>query len=91
MKLTLTERATTDIDRIRRHVREQSPTGATNVIMAIEAAMAVIEAHPLAVPLVLPTVRMKVVQPYGYKIFYEIRDEIEVVHIRHPSRSPDWR
>jgi toxin ParE1/3/4 len=36
-----------------------------------------------------PTVRVKVVLGYRYKIFYRIREYgIEIVHVRHTSRRP---
>ena len=34
---------------------------------------------------------MKLVPAFGYKIFYRVRDQVFIAHIRHPSRSPDWR
>jgi plasmid stabilization system protein ParE len=41
---------------------------------------------------VLPDVRMKMVRPYGYKIFFAASEtSIEILHIRHPSRGPEWR
>ena len=36
-----------------------------------------------------PTVRLKVVGRYGYKIFYSVgADAIEILHIRHGARRP---
>jgi toxin ParE1/3/4 len=36
-----------------------------------------------------PSVRLKVVRRYRYKIFYSINaDAVEILHVRHPSRRP---
>lgn len=92
MRFTLAKRAVSDIEHIRQHIGRENPHGASNVIAAIEDAMGFVAAHPHASRLVLPQIRMKIVQPYGYKIFYEASDEgIEVLHVRHPSRSSNWR
>ena len=36
-----------------------------------------------------PTLRVKIVLGFRYKIFYRIREDIiEIVHVRHTSRRP---
>ncbi len=92
MKVILAKRAADDIEAIQRYIARESPRGAANVIAAIEAAIGFIAVHPKACPRVLPDVRMKMVRPYGYKIFFAASEtSIEILHIRHPSRGPEWR
>jgi plasmid stabilization system protein ParE len=36
-----------------------------------------------------PTIHIKVVRKYGYKIFYRIEtDAVEILHVRYGSRRP---
>jgi plasmid stabilization system protein ParE len=92
VKLSLAKRAADDIEAIQRYISRESPRGAANVIAAIEAAIGFIAVHPEACPRVLPGIRMKTVRPYGYKIFFAASEtSIEILHIRHPSRSPEWK
>lgn len=64
-----------------------------DVVDAIEVAIGIVQEHPFASMVVGPgEVRMKVVRPYRYKVFYRVETDIVVIaHIRHPSRSPEWR
>lgn len=40
-------------------------------------------------PASAPSVRVKVVSRYGYKIFYSVEaDSIEILHVRHGARRP---
>lgn len=65
-----------------------------DVVDAIEAAIGIVQEHPFASMVVGPPgkVRMKVVRPYRYKVFYRVEtDMVVIAHIRHLSRSPEWR
>jgi plasmid stabilization system protein ParE len=60
------------------------------VIDAIRAAISDVAENPLSARRTSdPTVRVKVVSRYGYKIFYSVEtDAIEVLHVRHGARRP---
>ena len=90
MTVRYRKQALGDIRDIRRYLYERSPSGAVNVFRAINAAINLIEKHPLAAPSSSrPTVRVKIVARYPYKIFYSIiGDGIVIEHIRHTSRAP---
>jgi toxin ParE1/3/4 len=84
------QRALTDLDEISTYLNERSPQGARNVLTAISAAIDDIAQNPLAARQTSdPTVRVKVVRRYLYKVFYApSADEIEILHIRHGARRP---
>lgn len=84
-------RALRDIDSIYRYLHELSPRGASNVLKAIYAGIELIAEQPYASPgAEVNGIRVKVILRYGYKIFYRITDENQVLilHIRHASRKP---
>ena len=84
------QRALTDLDEIFTYLNERSPQAAHNVLIAISAAIDEVARNPLAARQTSdPTVRVKVVRRYLYKIFYAPSvDEVEILHIRHGARRP---
>jgi plasmid stabilization system protein ParE len=60
------------------------------VVDAIFAAIRDVAQNPLAARRTSdPSVRVKVVSRYGYKIFYSVEaDAIEILHVRHGARRP---
>jgi toxin ParE1/3/4 len=60
--------------------------------MAINVAIKDIADNPLSTRQTSdPTVHVKVVRRYLYKIFYSVdADEIEILHVRHGARRP-WK
>jgi plasmid stabilization system protein ParE len=80
-----------DIDDIFRYLAARSPTGAHNVLVSIHAAIAEIAARPRASRRTSdPTIRVKTLGRYRYKIFYSIdaAEVVEIIHVRHAARSP---
>jgi len=93
MKVLYRARALADLEEISRYLEPRSPVGARNVLGAIRNAVEQIAHDPLmAARTSDPTLRVKVLGRYRYKIFYEVVDSetIEIVHIRHTARQP-WR
>jgi toxin ParE1/3/4 len=90
MKVRYRELAIFDLDQIFRFLDQHSRTGARNVIDAVYAAIDDVAQNPLSArPTSDPTIRVKVVSRYGYKIFYSIEaDAIEILHVRHGARRP---
>lgn len=90
MKVRYRELALADLDNIFRYLDERSPTGARKVIVAIHSAIGEAAQNPLGTRRTSdPTVRVKIVSRYGYKIFYSVEaDSIEILHVRHGARRP---
>jgi len=90
MKVRYRELALADIEQIFRYLDERSPPGARKVIDAIHAAIANIADQPLSARKTSdPSIRVKIVGRYQYKIFYSIGiDEVEIIHVRHGARRP---
>jgi plasmid stabilization system protein ParE len=90
MRVRYRELALSDLEYIFRYVDERSPAGARKVIDAIQAAIGDVAQNPLSGRRTSdPTVRVKVVSRYGYKIFYGVEaDAIEILHVRHGARRP---
>jgi toxin ParE1/3/4 len=88
MKVHYRDRALADLDEIFQYVDKRSPSGARNVIDAINAAINVIAEHPLAAQETsFPHIRVKIVRRYQYKIFYLVgADQVEILHVRHGAR-----
>jgi len=84
------QRALTDLEEIFTYLNGRSPQGARSVLAAISVAIDDIAQNPLAARQTSdPTVRVKVVRRYLYKVFYTASaGEIEVLHIRHGARRP---
>jgi toxin ParE1/3/4 len=91
MRIQYRAQALGDIDEIYRYIESRSPIGARNVLRAIYAGIQLIAEQPYASQQTsLPSLRVKVVRRYRYKIFYSIinDDTVEIIHIRHTSRRP---
>jgi plasmid stabilization system protein ParE len=90
MKVHYRETALADLAKIFSYLEKRSPTGALSVLRAIHSAIDVVAEAPLiARQSSNPDVRVKVVERYGYKIFYTLgTDTIEILHIRHGARRP---
>jgi toxin ParE1/3/4 len=92
MKIRYTPTAFADREPILDYLRERSAGGARNVAASIREAIAQFKEHPESGYRTddHPDVRAKFVVRYPYKIFYRVRDEIEILHIRHTSRRA-WK
>jgi toxin ParE1/3/4 len=87
MKVRYTPEAFADRERIFEYLRDRSAAGAKNVIASIRETVRQLEDHPLSgYETEDPNVRVIFVTRYPYKIFYRVRDEVEILHIRHTSR-----
>jgi plasmid stabilization system protein ParE len=88
MKVRYRELALSDLNRIFRYLDERSVSGTRHVIASIHAAIDDIALNPLSARVTSdPTVRIKIVRRYGYKIFYSVDTEgVEILHVRHGSR-----
>jgi toxin ParE1/3/4 len=87
MKVRYTPQAFSDRERIFEYLRERSAGGARNVIASIRETVKRLEDNPLSgYKADNPEVRVIFVVRYPYKIFYRVRDEVEILHIRHTSR-----
>lgn len=82
--------ALADLESIFQYLNERSPTGAQHVLQALHNAINDISEHPFAAPQTSdPTLRVKILGRYRYKIFYSVADHtIEIIHIRHAARRP---
>ena len=71
MKVHYRDRALADLDEIFQYIDKRSPSGARNVIDAINAAINAIAEHPLAAQETsFPHIRVKIVRRYQYKVFF---------------------
>jgi toxin ParE1/3/4 len=87
MTVGYTPRAFSDREQIIEYLRERSPVGAQNVAASIRDAVAQLREHPLSGYRTNdPEVRVVFLVRYPYKIFYRVRDIVEILHIRHTSR-----
>ena len=88
MKVRYRELALSGLDRIFHYLDQRSPAAARNVIDAIHSAIDDIAQNPLSARVTSdPTVRVKVVRRYGYKVFYSVHvDMVEILHVRHGAR-----
>ena len=91
MKIRYTPAAFSDRERIIEYLSERSAGGASNVAASIREAVAQLKDHPHSgYRTDDPDVRVIFVVRYPYKIFYRVRDSIEILHIRHTSRRA-WK
>lgn len=91
MKLRYTPTAFADRERILDYLRKRFAGGARNVAASIREAIAQLKALPESgYRTDDPNVRVKFVVRYPYKIFYRVRDDVEILHIRHTSRRA-WK
>ena len=91
MRIRYTPGAFADRERIFEYLRERSASGARNVATSIREAVAQLKDHPHSgYRTDNPDVRVIFVARYPYKIFYRVRDAVEILHIRHTSRKA-WK
>jgi toxin ParE1/3/4 len=92
MNVRYSPRAAADLASIFDFLNRRSPSGATNVMTAVYAAIEFIRRNPQAAEATsFQGVRSKVVSRYRFKVFYRLAeggDVIEIVHVRHTSRRP---
>lgn len=90
MRVRYTPGAFADREQIFRYLHERSPSGARNVMATIRAAIMQLGDHPYSgYPVGDPSIRVKFIGRYPYKVFYRVRDGIvEILHIRHTARRP---
>ncbi|MBR1245055.1 type II toxin-antitoxin system RelE/ParE family toxin [Bradyrhizobium sp. AUGA SZCCT0274] len=80
-----------DRERILEYLRERSAGGGRNVATSIREAVAQLKDHPhIGYQTDNPDVRVIFVARYPYKIFYRVRDAVEILHIRDTSRKA-WK
>jgi toxin ParE1/3/4 len=90
MTVRYSRRAQNDLSDIFQYLDERSPSGAHNVMRAIYASIAFLVEQPQASQETShPSVRVKIVGRYRFKIFYRISDDqiIEIIHVRHTARQ----
>ena len=92
MKLHFTPRARRDLDKIAEYLLARSPSGARNVLTAIDRSLGLLVDFPESGELSdHPNLRVRVVPGYPYKIYYRVfANRIDVAHIRHTSRE-EWK
>jgi toxin ParE1/3/4 len=90
VKLRVTKRAATQIEKALDYIEAESPQGANRLRERIQTLFLLLTHHPYAGQLTdLPGVRRLVVSPYPYLIFYRVTDEEVIVQrMRHTSRRP---
>jgi toxin ParE1/3/4 len=91
MRVRYAPEAFSDRERILDYLRERSTSGARNVAASIREAVAQLRDQPHSgYRTDDPDVRVLFVARYPYKIFYRVRDVVEILHIRHTSRR-EWK
>jgi toxin ParE1/3/4 len=91
MKVRFRARALADLEEIGRYLVPRSPTGARNVLRAIQGAIEQVAQNPLgAMQSSDHSIRVKIIGRYRYKIFYSVvdGDAVEIIHVRHTARRP---
>ena len=90
MRLRVTRRAATQIERALDYIEADSPQGANHVRERIQALFDLLTQHPYAGQATdLPGVRRLTLSPYPYLIFYRVADsEVIIQRMRHTSRRP---
>jgi len=90
VRLRVTRRAATQIEKALDYIEAESPQGANNVRQRIETLFRLLAQHPYAGQATdLPGVRRLTLSPYPYMIFYRVTDsEIIIQRMRHASRRP---
>ena len=88
MIVRFTRRAESDLAAIVDYLAKVSPEGRHRVAASLREAIQVVSEHPLGgLRTMRPTLFVKIVPRYPYKVFYRVRKgAIEIVHIRHASR-----
>jgi plasmid stabilization system protein ParE len=91
MRVSYTPRAFSDREQILEYLSERSAGGARNVAASIRDAVEQLGDHPHSGYRTDDSdVRVIFVTRYPYKIFYRVRDVVEILHIRHTSRR-SWK
>ena len=90
MRLRVTRRAATQIEKALEYIEAESPQGANDVRERIQTLFRLLTQHPYAGQATdLPGVRRLTLSPYPYLIFYRVTDsEVIVQRMRHTSRQP---
>jgi toxin ParE1/3/4 len=88
VRLRVTRRAATQIERALDYIETESPQGANRMRGRIQTLFLLLAQHPYAGQATdLPGVRRLSVSPYPYLIFYRVTgDEVIVQRMRHTSR-----
>jgi plasmid stabilization system protein ParE len=93
MKILVTQRAADEMEAIETYLRVQSPQGARNVQLAMQATFEHIASFPHSGRLQEQGVRKFGVARYPYNIYYAVDEgakEISIVAVRHTSRAPQF-
>lgn len=90
MRLRVTKRAATQIEKALAYIEAESPQGANHVRQRIETLFRLLAQHPYAGQATdLPGVRRLTLSPFPYLIFYRVTDnEVIIQRMRHASRQP---
>lgn len=87
MKVRYTPEAYSDREEIFEYLKVRSVSGARKVMASLGEAVKRLEDQPFSgYATDNPNVRVIFIVRYPYKIFYRVRDEVEILHIRHTSR-----
>jgi toxin ParE1/3/4 len=88
VRLRVTQRAATQIEKALDYIEADSPQGANNVRERSQTLFRLLTQHPYAGQGTdLPGVRRPTLSPYPYLIFYRVTDsEVIVQRMRHTSR-----
>ena len=89
MRLRLTPRATHDLEDIAAFTRARNPAAAQTVKAALQGALQLLAAHPLAGRVLVKRRRRFSVPRLPYLIYYRVDDRAEIVTIltiRHAAR-----
>jgi toxin ParE1/3/4 len=90
VRLRVTRRAATQIEKALDYIEAESPQGANRLRERIQNLFILLAQHPYAGQATdLRGVRRLSVSPYPYLIFYRVTgDEVIVQRLRHTSRRP---
>lgn len=90
MRVRFSSRARDELDAIYSYIAEHNPTAAQRVKTRIRAAAEQLGDFPyMARKTDRANVRVRIVNPFPYLIFYTIRnEEVMILHIRHGARRP---
>jgi toxin ParE1/3/4 len=87
MNVRYTPAAFSDREQIFEYLSGRSASGARNVLASISETVKRLEDQPLSgYSTDNREIRVIFVVRYPCKIFYRVRDEVEILHIRHTSR-----
>jgi toxin ParE1/3/4 len=90
VKLRYTRRAAAELDEVLAYIADRSPLGARHVQARIQTIINLLLQHPHAGRITSNgRLRRMVVSPYPYLIFYEVTEDLIVIHgVRHAARRP---